>query len=540
MDRDKSTEVQRTILYQNKSFEIVSIEWTEETKSAVHNHGWSQCQVLVQEGVFENALVAGAKTELRVLEVGQVLNTPVGAQHEMRCLSKTGKTLHVYTPQISAHLSEGRKFNPAIDAHLLSLLSLGESVRFERLSEILSMIQDNSISTNSPFFMNQLFSGIHPQALLAEEVIARTKTTMATQEASPIFSRIEREVVQQLCALLGWKAPHLDGVAVPGGSAANFMALQLAKHKHSPETKTRGLGGKTYRIFVSREAHYSFSKAAAALGFGTDAVVKIAVDINGRMETSKLKSAIELAKAAGHIPLMVCATAGTTVLGAFDPIQEIHQVCKEHEVWLHVDGAWGGPALFSKNTRSLVQHIEHADSVTFDAHKLFGASLTCSFFLTQHHGLLVESNDVSGAEYLFHDNSEEIDRGKLSWQCGRRADALSFWSIWKSLGTEGLGDFVDWLMVERDRSLEWIRKQSRLELIHEPVFLNVCVRVRAPHGANRKDWSKQVREQLKVKNLAMVNFATDQEGDFLRLIFAHPQITADHVFQILDHALEVS
>ena len=540
MRPQKSSEVERTILYQNDSFEIVSIHWSIETKSPLHNHGWSQCQVLVQEGVFENTLQAGVKKEIRVLEVGQVLSTPVGASHEMRCLTPTGKTLHVYTPKISVHKEEDRKFNPTIDPDLLGSLSLGEGVRFEQLTEILKSIEEDSISTHSPYFMNQLFSGIHPQTLLSEEVIARTKTTMATEEASAVFSKVEIEVINQLCSLIGWRDSERDGVCVPGGSSANFMALQLAKQKKCPETKTEGLAGKSFKILVSSDAHYSFQKAAIAMGFGTKAIVQVEKDSTGRMNPHLLSNAINLVKLNGHIPLLVCATAGTTVFGAFDHIEEIHNVCKEHGVWLHVDGAWGGPALFSEKTKSLLKGIELADSVTFDAHKLFGASLTCSFILTRHKNLLLEANDVSGADYLFHDNSESVDRGKMSWQCGRRADALSFWSIWKNLGTDGLGSFVERLFFERDKTLEWIGGQKRLQVVQEPTYLNLCVRILTPDFSADPNWSKTVRERLKKQNLVMVNYSVDENGTFLRIILAHPQVTSSHIIEILKMALDVS
>ncbi len=534
------TDLNRTILFQNDAFEIVSIQWSQESKSALHNHGWSQCHVLVQEGTFQNRMEAGAVTELRVLEVGQVLSTPVGASHEMRCLTPEGKTLHVYTPKIKALDNRDQKFTPDIDPLCVSELKLGEGVRLERLSEIFSMIEKNSISTNSPFFMNQLFSGVHPQALIAEDVIARTKTTMATQEAAPVFSKIESEVVHQLCGLIGWDPSHRDGVSVPGGSAANFMALQLAKQQKYPETKKRGLAGKSFKIFVSTDAHYSFQKAANAMGFGTDAVVKIGVDQAGRMDPDLLSEAILQAHESGDLPLLVCATAGTTVYGAFDPIEDLHKVCRQQNVWLHVDGAWGGPALFSQTARHLVKGIELADSVTFDAHKLFGASLTCSYLLTKHRDLLLEANDVSGAEYLFHDNSQEIDRGKMSWQCGRRADSLSFWSIWKNLGTEGLGKFVDRLFAVRDESLQWIRLQPRLQIVKDPLFLNLCIRIIPPDAGESAEWSKVVRERLKQENLAMINYSSDEKGTFLRLILAHPEINTEYIQQILTAALSVS
>jgi sulfinoalanine decarboxylase len=190
--------------------------------------------------------------------------------------------------------------------------------------------------------------------------------------------------------------------------------------------------------------------------------------------------------------------------------------------------------------REKVRGIEKADSVAFDAHKLFGAGLTSSFILTKHPGLLLEANDVSGADYLFHSDDETLDRGKLSWQCGRRADAVSFWAIWKSVGTQGLGKSVDRLLSVRDETLAWIKKEPRLELVVSPEYLNLCVRVKTPTAKGQDPhWSKKIREILKDKNLTMVNYSSDEKGDFLRLILAHPQLEFKHVQQIFEWALGV-
>ena len=530
---------QRKILYQTESFEVVAIEWVKGHESKAHNHGWSQCFVLVENGVFENILDTGLKSETQLAEAGQVFNTPLSAKHEMRCLSATGRTLHVYTPKILERSDLGKFKITSMDS-LQAQISLTESTNFQDLRKILDLIREHSITTQSPYFMNQLFAGIAPQMLIAEDLIAQTKTTMATYEASPAFSKIESEVIESLGQIIGWKKGQRDGVSVPGGSAANFMAVHCARQKKFPEFKKTGLSGARMKIFVSAEAHYSFKKACVAMGFGTDSLVLVPVDSRGRMIPDKLDEMIDDCIKQNHSPLMVCATAGTTVLGAFDPIDLLSNVCKKHQLWLHVDGAWGGPVLFSEQSRHLIGGVEQADSFTFDAHKLFGASLTCSFFLTKHSGLLLEANDVSGADYLFHSDDPNIDRGKFSWQCGRKADAVSFWTIWKSLGTKGLGDFVDRLSQIRDEMIPWIEKQPRLQLIARPEFLNICVRIKSKNeNVNPSDWSKFVRESLKEKNLAMVNYSVNSEGNFLRLILAHPFLQTEHVQQILQWALDV-
>lgn len=534
----QSPSVQRTVLYQNEAFEIVSILWFKGTTSPFHNHGWSQCHVFIEEGMFENKVQLGAKNESQILQAKEILTTPVGSSHEVRCLSDYGKTIHVYVPKIEVFQEATQKFSASLPSDLMSSIGLGEPVDIDTLIQLHKLIVKNSISTNSKFFMNQLFAGIHPQSILADQTLAQTKTTMATFEASPVFTKVEQEVANQLCQLVGWFSDESEGITVPGGSAANFMALQLAKQKKFPQAKVKGLQGMSCKIFVSQDAHYSFEKAAIAMGFGSESLVKIKVDPLGKMIPDLLQAAMDDAVSKRQIPLMVCATSGTTVYGAFDPIEEVAEICRKYSVWLHVDGAWGGPALFSKRARYLMAGIHLADSVTFDAHKFFGASLTCSFLLNRHKGLLLEANDVSGADYLFHEN-DNVDLGKRSWQCGRKAEAFSFWSLWKSLGTQGLGDFLDRLLVEKEKAVEWIKTQPRLQLISEPEFLNICVRVLDQNLQLDRNLSQKIREELKLKNIAMINYSSDTNGSFLRLILAHPQLDAQLLIQILKMALDI-
>jgi len=120
------------------------------------------------------------------------------------------------------------------------------------------------------------------------------------------------------------------------------------------------------------------------LGIGMNNVVAIKSDKNGRMCLMDLRSRIEEAVEKGRKPFLVVATAGTTVLGAFDPIEEISEICEEFKCWLHVDAAWGGAALISERHKSLLKGVEKADSVTWNPHKLMGVILQCSALLVKH------------------------------------------------------------------------------------------------------------------------------------------------------------
>lgn len=429
-------------------------------------------------------------------------------------------------------------------------LSLGSGGMSDKEFQVLlNRLRKNRISTDSPYFMNQLFSGVRPEILAAEQLISGSRTTMATYEASGPFTLIELETIRALNAEIGWPETA-EGVVVPGGSAANFMAIHCARANASEDFRKWG-NRPHWRIFSTREAHYSLEKAVLALGLGLESLVTVDVDDHGRMSPRSLLEKINEVKSEGHEPLMVIATAGTTVLGQFDPIQEICDVAQG--LWVHVDGAWGGPALFSPSAKPMLKGLENATSFTFDAHKLLGSDLTCSLFLTRHQGILLDANDVHGGEYLFHElsgggsgdvSSREYDRGRVSWQCGRRPEIISFWGLWKKLGTKGLGDIVDTKMELRDHVVKWIERQKGLKLIQEPPYLNICVQVLKPQDgkfASDKDWSRKVRNVLKRENKALVNFSTTENGTtFLRLILAHHELRSDHVIQILSWALAVT
>ena len=135
-------------------------------------------------------------------------------------------------------------------------------------------------------------------------------------------------------------------------------------------------------MFTSEHGHYSVEKAAQTHGFGSKAVKSVPVDDRGCMLPEELERKVQEAIQRGEEPFYVNCTAGTTVLGSFDPIAPLARICQKHKMWLHVDGSWGGAVAFSKPLREGRLHgIELADSVTFNPHKLLGVPLTCSFLL---------------------------------------------------------------------------------------------------------------------------------------------------------------
>lgn len=138
----------------------------------------------------------------------------------------------------------------------------------------------------------------------------------------------------------------------------------------------------SFAIFF--QCHYSIGKGVAFMGMGLDNLINVKTDANGKMIPEDLEKKILEAKAEGKTPYFVNATAGTTVFGAFDPIDEIADICQKYNLWMHVDGAWGGGALLSKTYSPLLKGVERADSMTWNPHKLMGVPQQCSLVFTKH------------------------------------------------------------------------------------------------------------------------------------------------------------
>ncbi|MGH1491811.1 MAG: pyridoxal phosphate-dependent decarboxylase family protein, partial [Acidimicrobiales bacterium] len=234
-----------------------------------------------------------------------------------------------------------------------------------------------SMHTSHPRFVNQNFAGPDPISVVGDWLGAALNTTGATFEVAPVFTLMESAVLSKLGRLAGYVAPDSDelpvlppGLFCAGGSMGTLLALQLARHRHQPDVATAGANGERLALFVSDVGHYAASKSAALLGIGTDGVVKVASDHQGRMVPAALDEAVAAALASGQTPFAVIATAGTTVTSAFDDLNAIADLCQARQLWLHVDACYGGSAMFSPTQAWRLAGVERSDSCVWNLHKM--------------------------------------------------------------------------------------------------------------------------------------------------------------------------
>nr|ALX34911.1 cysteine sulfinate decarboxylase [Paralichthys olivaceus] len=433
---------------------------------------------------------------------------------------------------------------------LAALLDLELRENGEPQHQLLQRIRDvakYSVKTSHPRFFNQQFAGVDYHSLAGRFLTESLNTNLFTYEVAPVFVLMETEVLRGLRQLVGWTEG--DGIFCPGGSTSNMYAMNLARYRLFPEVKTQGLWGlPRLTVFTSQESHYSVKKGAGFLGLGTDNVILVKVDDGGRMIPSDLDEKITLTKSQGAVPFLVSCTAGTTVQGAFDPLDHIADVCEKHKLWLHVDAAWGGSVLFSKQHRHLMKGVDRANSVAWNPHKMLVAGLQCSALLLKDTTNLLKQCHCASATYLFQQDKfydVNLDIGDKSLQCSRKVDCLKLWLMWKAVGSNGLAERVDKAFFHVRYLVEQMKKREGFHLLGQPEFVNVCFWYIPPSLRGKEgdsDYQDRLAKVAPVIKERMVKQGTMMVGyqplanrvNFFRVIIFSPLISQRDIDFFLD------
>ncbi|KAH9398284.1 glutamate decarboxylase gad1 [Tyrophagus putrescentiae] len=385
---------------------------------------------------------------------------------------------------------------------------IGKNPRnLESIIEDCALALYHQVRTAHPHYFNQLSCGLDIVSLAGEWLTAAANTNMFTYEIAPVFILMEHEVLKKMRQIIGFE--HGDSILAPGGAISNLYAVIVARQRKFPECKTKGLKALPQLVlFTSEHSHYSTKGAGATCGFGTDNVIEVPCDERGKMIPSELERLVRESIEKGNRPYFVNCTCGTTVLGAFDPINPIADICEKYNLWLHIDAAWGGGLLLSAKYRHKLAGIERGDSVTWNPHKLMGTLLQCSTVHFKEDGLLIETNQMC-ADYLFQQDKHydvSYDTGDKVIQCGRHNDIFKLWIQWRSKGDKGYEEHIDHLLEMSEYLVQGMKvRGDKFHLILEPELVNVSfwyvpTRLRGvPHDADRIRELGEITPKLKAR-----------------------------------------
>jgi glutamate/tyrosine decarboxylase-like PLP-dependent enzyme len=315
-----------------------------------------------------------------------------------------------------------------------------------RLAELLDwtvrQMRHGIVHVNHPRYFGLFNPAPAYPAECADRIVAAFNPQLATWTTSPAAVRIEAHVIEAVGRRAGFMCEAV-GNFTSGGSEANYTALLCALTRCQPgfaDTGARAFTGQPV-FYVSRDCHLAWVKIGHQAGVGRSSVRFVDTDGVGRMDVAALAPMIAADRAAGNVPVMIVATAGTTNAGMIDPIAPCADLAEAAGLWLHVDAAWGGALMASEKQRHLLAGIERADSITIDAHKWFSTTMGCGMFLTPHSQSLSAAFQVKAG--FMPSNMGGIDPFLSTPQWSRRFLGLRLFLALAATGWAGYGRLVD-------------------------------------------------------------------------------------------------
>ncbi|WP_166791837.1 aspartate aminotransferase family protein [Cryobacterium sp. Hh14] len=385
-------------------------------------------------------------------------------------------------------------------------------------------------------------------ALVGEAVLSAVNSSMDTWDQSAGATLMERHLIEWTAGRLGL-GPAADGVFTSGGSQSNLQALLIARNRafaraqahqtpatdapiRLPEVLSR------LRIFTSAASHFSIRTSASTLGLGFDAVVAIATDDAQRLDPAALAAAIADCLAAGLVPMAVVATAGTTDFGSIDPLSQIAGICALHDVWLHVDAAYGGGLITSRRHAGLLEGIERADSVTLDYHKTFFQPVSSSAVIVRDGAML--GHVTHHADYLNPRSASLLVPNQVdkSIQTTRRFDALKLWFTLRTMGADAIGEMLDEVIDLAGRVYAVLRAAPDFEVVVEPVLSTLVFRYWPPSGddlsqSQLDDLNVGIRRDIFASGEAVIAGTTVAGRHYLKFTLLNPHTTLADLEHIL-------
>jgi len=414
----------------------------------------------------------------------------------------------------------------------------------DRFAEIVGTILSRGLNLHDPRYIGHQVPASVPIAGLFDAVGAVTNQVMAIYEMGPWASALEQVMVERLGERVGWETGEFSGVVTHGGSLANLTALLTARNVSLGNSWEEGIpsdGGAPPVLVAHGETHYCIARSAGILGLGTKQVVRAELDEKRRIDPERLETTLSDLRRRNVPIVAVAASACATPIGAFDPLAEIADVCRKHNVWLHVDAAHGGAALFSQRHRHLVDGLDRADSFIWDAHKMLFVPALCAFVFYRNRDHRFETFRQD-APYLFDPAKPglaDYDSGLRTIECTKRAATFGLWGLWSLFGPQLFADMVDVTFEMGRLFYEKLVESPDFEPLHVPDCNIVVFRhlpdelCGAPPEVVGKFQLDLRREVIESGEFYIVPTTKDGVGA-LRVTVINPLTTGNHLDSLLE------
>lgn len=366
---------------------------------------------------------------------------------------------------------------------------------------------ENSTHNGSPRFFGYITASAAPISALADLLAASVNPNCGAWPLSPVATEIEKECIRWLSAFLGLRSKW-SGLFVSGGNMANIVPFIAARKAKAPwDIREKGFTGQASRrlvVYTSAETHGWIKKAVDICGLGTDAIRWIPVDSQLRLRTDALRKQIVADRDAGLFPFLAIGTAGSVGTGAIDPLPEIARICKEFDLWFHVDGAYGAPAVAVADATADLKGLRLADSIAIDPHKWLYSSLEAGCVLVRDADALSSAFAWHTPYYQFDDNEgqEVTNYYDLGPQNSRGFRALKVWLGFQQCGASGYRQMISDDIALAHHLHDFVCREAQLE--QGTISLSICTFRFVPADLRLRSAEKAVAEYINELNERLV------------------------------------
>ena len=368
-------------------------------------------------------------------------------------------------------------------------------------------------------------------AILADMIATGTGIVGMLWETSPSCTEVETHVLDWLVDMMGmpnkFKSSSKGGGVIQDTASSSTLISLIGAREYASNGEFNSINDSTrLTAYVSSQSHSSIEKAIKVAGLGKDSMRFIDVDEKFAMISSKLKEKITQDIADGFTPAFVCATVGTTNTTAMDPIEEIGRICKEYNIWLHVDAAMAGAAALCPEFRYLQDGLDYANSYTFNPHKWMLTNFDCSVLFVDDRKKITSAMSVV-PEYLKNKGSESgevIDYMDWSIPLGRKFRGLKLWQVINYYGINGLREYIRENVDYTQQLKTWIEANPDFEIV-APAPLNlVCFKHK-----NGNEFNQKLHEEINRSGKLYITRTKINDEYILRFSIGQPTTTIEHV-----------
>lgn len=464
------------------------------------------------------------------------------------------KVLEVLSDYVSnSQTGEGKVLQQMPAGELAATLQLekwihGGGLNEDNVLDFLTSYLENTQHMHHPHYIGHQVATPHVASGIADFIHGVINNPMAIYEMGPAAAVIEKTVVNWMLQKAGWFSgssitdfsyhqENGSGILTHGGSQANMTAMLAARAAAAPDAWDEGVPPDLV-VLGSEVAHYSMARAISMIGLGTQALWPVRTTAHEVLLPDDLYQQYHSAVSQGKTIMAVVANACATSTGLYDPIDEMSQLCQEHGLWLHIDGAHGASALITDEHRHRLKGIKGARSMIWDAHKMLRTSALCAAVLFRDGDDLAKTFQQKGS-YIFHDKEQPgFDLMPYAIECTKAGIGTKLFWVLAAEGEESLGQYVSGRYDATKRFHDLINAQPDFECPYEPESNILCFRYTADQADD--DTQLRLRNQLVINGDFYITSAEVSGVRYLRLSVMNELTDEEHIVKLLDRVRELA